>query len=300
MLNVRRERREILAARRTRVLTRSLLVHEAIERLKREPRYQREGSLIPYGYKVYSQNDEDGIIREIFNRIGLTNRKFLEFGIGDGLENNTLALLFERWTGVWIEANRKSVENVSRGFSSTIASRALTVVNSLVTKDNIDDLIKGHFGAPEIDLLSVDIDGNDFHVFDAISAVVPRVVVIEYNAKFRPPIMYCMDYDATHAWRGDDNFGASLQFLEAGFARKGYCLVACNLTGTNAFFVRSDLVAERFLRPFSAEMHYEPARYHLAGFDSGHPPSYAALDRSLRSRRADSDRSTGAFEHSRL
>src|SRR4030042_3287529 len=74
-----------------------------IETLKRNSRYQNPKSLIPFGYKIYSQNEEDGIIREIFNRIGVTNRVFVEFGIGDGLENNTLALLFDGWNGLWIE-----------------------------------------------------------------------------------------------------------------------------------------------------------------------------------------------------
>ena len=68
----------------------------------------------------------------------------------------------------------------------------------------------------EIDLLSVDIDGNDFHVLKAITCIKPRVIVMEYNSKFPPPILFCMDYNPEHRWQGNDCFGASLKFLEEG------------------------------------------------------------------------------------
>lgn len=258
--------------------------HEALEALKREPRYAHPKHLARFGYKVYSQNDEDGIIAEIFERVGAVSRTFVEFGVGDGLENNTLTLLFKGWRGLWIEGNPRFVERIRTSLPVTIASGAVRVTNAFVTRENIDELISAALGEREIDLLSIDIDGNDFHVFDAITCVVPRVVVIEYNAKFPPPMIYCMDYDERHAWSGDDNFGASLKFLEQGFARRGYRLVGCNLTGSNAFFVRADLVGSKFLEPFSAENHYEPARYHLTGFPSGHRPSFRTLENSVAAR----------------
>ena len=61
-----------------------------------QPRYKDDKRLLKYGFKAYSQCDEDGIIQEIFQRIGVTNKTFLEIGVGDGLENNTLFLLFKR------------------------------------------------------------------------------------------------------------------------------------------------------------------------------------------------------------
>jgi len=131
---------------------------------------------------------------------------------------------------------------------------------------------------PEVDLFSLDIDGNDLHVFEAVECVRPRVVVMEYNAKFPPPIEYGLAYDPEYLWEGDDCFGASLTTLEQRMRTKGYRLVGCNLTGSNAFFVRHDLVAGKFLEPYTAEVHYQPARYHLAGYRSGHPPSYGALE----------------------
>jgi len=70
-------------------------------------KYREGNRLEPYGFKVYSQCDEDGIIQEIFNRIGLKSSRFIEFAVGNGLENNTLKLLLEGWSGLWIEGNQR-------------------------------------------------------------------------------------------------------------------------------------------------------------------------------------------------
>lgn len=110
------------------------------------------------------------------------------------------------------------------------------------------------------------------------------MLIFEYNAKFVPPISFCLDYDRNHFWRQDDCFGVSLKYLETHLAEKGYKLVGCNLSGANAFFVREDLVENYFSQPYTAEHHYQPARYFLARYVSGHRPSYSALNRSLHSR----------------
>ena len=256
-------------------------INISIERLRSLPRYQDKKCLTLSGHKVYSQCDEDGIIREIFQRIGLTNKMFVEFGVGDGLENNTLALLFDGWQGVWIEGSDRLVGRIREGLKNTIECGRLQLINDFVTRDNINSLISTAFGGTEIDLLAIDIDGNDFHVFESITCINPRVVVIEYNAKFHPPMQYCMSYEEGHKWSGDDHFGASLKFLEEQFSKKGYCLVGCSLSGANAFFVREDLVADRFMEPYTAEAHYEPARYFLGKLTSGQKPSYKTLDRSM-------------------
>jgi hypothetical protein len=255
-------------------------LHGEIERLRSAPLHNDPKCLVRYGYKSYSQCDEDGILAEIFSRIGVTNRQFAEFGIGDGLENNTLALLFQDWRGLWIDASTKHVSLIRAAYAPVIQAGRLRIVESFITAENIDGLIAGNSGGGEIDLLSVDVDGNDYHIFCAIKCIRPRVVVIEYNAKFAPPTEYCMQYDSGHYWQGGDCFGASLKFLELRLKQRGYSLVACSLTGANAFFVRSDLTADKFLEPFTAERHYQPARYHLTEIASGHPPSYETLTKS--------------------
>lgn len=257
---------------------------QEMDRIKERDKYKNPKSLIPFGDKIYSQTDEDGIIREIFRRIGLTNKTFVEFGIGNGLENNTLALLFDNWQGLWIDASSSSVKNINKYFAEIIENGHLKIVESFITRDNINDLISANIKSKEIDLLSIDIDGNDYHILNAISCIEPRVIVIEYNAKFTPPVLYCMDYDEKHTWEKDDCFGVSLKFLEVNLEKKGYYLVGCNISGVNAFFVRKDLVSDHFLEPFTAENHYEPPRYYLSGYFAGHVSSYKTLAKSLTMR----------------
>lgn len=252
-----------------------------IQNLQNQKHYQNTKCLVPYGYKVYSKNEEDGIISEIFNRIGTTNKIFVEFGAGNGLENNTLALLFQNWMGLWIEGSQKYVQQIQQGFQKTIGSGQLNVIQAFITRDNINSLISESIQENVIDLLSVDLDGNDYHIFNSIDCIQPRVLVVEYNAKFPPPIMYCMEYNEKHLWDGSDNFGASLKFLEIHLREKGYSLVGCNLTGGNAFFVQTELVKDLFYTPYTAENHYEPARYELANYTSGHRPSYNSLENRL-------------------
>lgn len=257
---------------------------QEMDRVRESSRYQEPKNLIPFGCKIYSQTDEDGIIREIFRRIGVTNKIFVEFGIGNGLENNTLSLLFDDWEGLWIDTSLNYIKKIRKHFTKIITKGQLKLIQSFITKDNINELIYSQIKSNEIDLLSVDIDGNDYHVLSAITCIKPRVIIIEYNAKFRPPILFCMDYDETHTWEKDDCFGASLKFLEINLEKKGYCLVGCNLSGVNAFFVRKDLVSDKFLAPFTAENHYQPPRYYFSGYFAGHPATYKTLAKSLTMR----------------
>jgi hypothetical protein len=171
----------------------------------------------------------------------------------------------------------------------TIADGTLQLICARVTADNINNLISSALDLEEIDLLSIDIDGNDIHVCKAIQCIKPRVIVIEYNPTFRPPAVFCIDYDESHVWDRDDCFGASLKLLEIELAEKGYSLVGCNVTGANAFFVRNDLVADKFMSPFTAEVHYEPSRFFIGGIPFWHRPSFNTLERSRQSRARERD-----------
>ena len=91
--------------------------------------------------------------------------------------------------------------------------------------------------------MSIDLDGNDYYILDAIRSISPRVIVAEYNAKFPPDIFWVMQYNEAHHWDSSDYFGASLKALADLLAARGYALVGCSVLGTNAFFVRKDLVA---------------------------------------------------------
>jgi hypothetical protein len=247
-----------------------LRVQRAWEEEIKKPRHGDPKRLVRYGYKVYSQNDEDGIIAEIFRRIGTTSRTFVEFGVETGVECNSVKLLVDGWRGLWIESNGTSTAAIRREFAPFISEGKLVLQESRVTAENINALIgQGRFSG-EIDLLSIDIDGNDYWVWKAIDTVNPRVVAIEYNATLRPPMAVVVPYRADAQWDGSNYYGASLEALVRLAAAKKYRLVGCSIAGVNAFFVRADLTADRFLEPATAEEHYEPPRHYFHILPAGH------------------------------
>lgn len=232
-------------------------------------RYADPRCLTRHGYRCFSQNDEDGIIEEIFRRIGTTNRQFVEFGVETGVENNTVTLLVRGWSGLWIEASSRAVAAIHERFGDAVRAGRLRVLESFVTAESIERLL-GDGGVPaEPDLVSIDIDGNDYWVWKAIQRFRPRVVAIEYNATLGREARLVQPYAPDSRWDGTSGFGASLGALAALGAEKGYALVGCNLTGVNAFFVRTDCCGEHFLLPASADRHFEPARFGVTG--AGHP-----------------------------
>jgi hypothetical protein len=248
----------------------TFLEHESWSAAIQKAPYDDPKRLTRHGYKVFSESDEDGIIAEIFRRIGMENRVFFEFGVGDGLANNTLSLLLGGWRGYWIDGSAEFVAKLSVTFREQLQSGQLQVLNQFITRDTINPLIQ-KLGMPAtIDLMSIDIDGNDYWIWQAIEAVSARVIVIEYNGTLRPTHSIVPEYNDSNQWNGTSYMGASLTALEKLGRQKGYSLVGCNYTGANAFFVRDDLVKDLFYSPFTAATHYEPARY--LKLKSGHPP----------------------------
>jgi len=219
--------------------------------------------LARYGYKVYSQNDEDGMIARIFELIGTTSRHFLEFGVEVGMENNTTALLIQGWSGAWIEGNQEYVRHIQAIFRAFFEQQKLIVGNGYITAENIEGMFDALKTPEEFDFLSIDIDYNDYWIWKAINKFRPRVVCIEYNCAFGPTIDWKVKYHPNGKWDGSRNFGASLKALELLGREKGYSLVGCGLIGINAFFVRDDLLGDHFLQPYTSERHYQPGRYFM-------------------------------------
>ena len=148
--------------------------------------------------KVLSQNDEDGIVDEIFRRIGMKSKTFLECGTGDGTVNNTVKLLFDGWSGVWIDGCDKSVGLQQKVFQRWIQQSRLRCIQSFLDASNINDVIASGGLIGEIDLLSIDVDGNDLTFWRALRVIQPRGVILECNACLAPPITWCLPYDARH------------------------------------------------------------------------------------------------------
>ncbi len=144
---------------------------QLIETLLAQPALADPKRLERHGAKTFSQNDEDGIIAEIFHRIGAPHRTFVEFGCGDGLENNTACLLAQGWRGLWMDGGGDNTSGIRRAYQHLIGHDLLKFRNVFINRDNIDAVIDAAGLGAEIDLLSIDLDGNDYYVWEAIRSV---------------------------------------------------------------------------------------------------------------------------------
>ena len=237
--------------------------------------------LEPFGFKVYSQAEEDGILEEIFRRLGIEKGWFCEIGVQNGLECNSLYLIHKGWTGAWIEGNNDQLAPIRKKFGSIIPGR-LKLCIGMATVETINEILDRLTPAGrEIDFLSIDIDGNDIHLLEALRGR-PKVICIEYNAKFPSNIVKRQVYNPQQFWKGTDYFGASLKAIAETARRMEYALVGTNITGSNAFFVRNDLVGEGvFCEDRSVERLYNPPRYYLIDDHFqyvGHPADFGPYE----------------------
>ena len=156
----------------------------------------------------------------------------------NGTEGNAVLLAdVFGWAGLFIEADPDDFAQVEEKY----AGSQVRVVRDLVTAASIGGIFAAADVPEEFDLLSIDIDGNDVYVWDALGGYRPRVVVIEYNAGIVADRPLAQPHDPERAWDGSGAFGSNLSGLEVVASRKGYRLAHSDLTGTNAFFVRDDL-----------------------------------------------------------
>jgi hypothetical protein len=229
-------------------------------------------SLARYERKVFSQNGEDGVIAEVFARIGVTDRRFVEFGAGDGTENNCAFLAdVMGWTGIFAEADEARAAALAHKYQY---SDGIETRRQLLTPESVDALVSDGKGpSDELDILSIDVDSIDYHLWKNVVSVRPRVVIIEYNPTLPGGARVTLPLGATPEL-GEYYFGASLSALIALGQEKGYAFVYCELSGTNAFFVRDDLVdllgsPEPVLRSFNR---------HLQGAAGAHAPTHRQWD----------------------
>jgi hypothetical protein len=196
-------------------------------------------------FKVFSQFGEDGIIQYLIRQARIPSRKqiFVEFGVESYDEANTRFLVLnDNWRGLIIDG---SSSNVRRVRSTPIYWRHnLIAVNAFVDADNINGILTDNGFSGEIGLLSVDIDGNDYWVWEKINVLDPIIVVAEYNsifgAKHAVTVPYDKSFIRSHAHSSHLYWGASLRALVQLGERKGYAFVGSNSAGNNAFFVRQD------------------------------------------------------------
>ncbi|HEY0371775.1 MAG TPA: hypothetical protein VGD79_07220 [Thermoanaerobaculia bacterium] len=200
-------------------------------------------SLADVEFRVFSQWGDDGILDWLIERLEIPAQSFIEFGVEDYSEANTRFLLINRnWRGLVIDS---SARHIARVAADPLSWRHdLQAKVAFITRDNIDALIREAGFAGEIGLLSIDIDGNDYWIWERIESVSPILCVCEYNAVFGDvapvSVPYDETFDRTAAHRSNLYFGASIAALQSLASRKGYVCVGTNSSGNNAFFVRRD------------------------------------------------------------
>lgn len=199
-------------------------------------------------FRIYSQFGDDGIIQFLIANLPVPAVPvFVEFGVDDYHEANTRFLLVNKeWRGLVLDG-RADLDDVVVAQDLLPMHYQLETRSAFITAENIDELIRGAGFEGEIGLLSIDIDGNDYWVWNALTCVDPQVVVVEYNAVLGADRAVTIPYDPGFARHEADSsclyFGASLPALCRLAADKGYVFVGCNGAGNNAYFVRADLAA---------------------------------------------------------
>ena len=194
-----------------------------------------------YEYNKTSQNNEDGIIEFIFNKIGLKNINFVEIGF-DFYQNNSLNFLGKVNKGLFIDDSEDKVIKLKSIITLLYPFKDINVVKKFIDKDNLNSIIDDRFhNDDEIDFFSIDVDGNDYYLFENLK-VRPKVICIEYNFWYGPDVKCSVPYDKNFTWEiGSTYSGASLNSLCELAKRKGYYLIALESHCVNAFFIRSDL-----------------------------------------------------------
>jgi len=188
--------------------------------------------LIKVDAGVFSQNEEDFIISEIIKLLPNCPSTFIEFGVGNGWENNTVNLI-PKFTGFWVDFEKIKLPQVYTKF--------ITYYEKYVNLENLGNIledISNRLNGEKIGLISVDLDGNDFAIVQEIlnkKSLRPFIFVVEYNSNFSDE--YVMEYDPDHIWDGSARYGASYKSYLKLFQENGFFPVATNLTGVNAFFV---------------------------------------------------------------
>lgn len=196
--------------------------------------------LLVQRFQLESQNEEDGITWALLNRAGLETRRFVEIGAGVNGGNSGFLARECGWSGLMIEAEEARAGKLRRRLDPA----RVAVAAQRVSRENVNEILETHGASGQADLLSIDIDGNDFWVWEALTVCAPRVVVIEYNPWFGPERRLVIPYDPEfdRSRLGERRYyGASLAALEALGRRKGYRLIVTEPTRVNAFFVRADL-----------------------------------------------------------
>jgi hypothetical protein len=226
-------------------------------------------SITEVEFQVFSQFGDDGIIQYLVSKLDIPNKTFVEFGVENYREANTRFLLVNNnWTGLVIDGSQKNIDFIKKDNLSTLFQ--LYAECAFITKDNINELISKMDFHEDLGLLSIDIDGNDYWVWKAISIVKPIVVICEYNADFGASNPWTIPYHANFVFGKEhpgNYWGSSLLSLCDLAMEKGYSFLGCNSQGNNAYFVRDDKLG--IFKSLACEVGYNTAKFFMVRDSEG-------------------------------
>lgn len=194
-------------------------------------------------FQVFSQWGDDGIIQFLVNYLDIENKTFVEFGVENYTECNTRFLLVNNnWRGLIIDG---SLENINKVKSENIYWQFdLTALHSFVTAENINSILTQYQFTGEVGLFHIDIDGNDYWIWNALDNISPVIMIVEYNSVFGYENPWTIPYNASFvrskAHHSNLYYGTSLLSICELAQKRGYGFVGCNSNGNNAYFVRND------------------------------------------------------------
>jgi len=267
--------KKILKWMKSKILSQDFLVKQLIRKWHKEdidvwPAVDKleVSGINRYEYSFLSQNGEDGILRYIFSVIGYENRYFVEFGFGAHQCNSLKLMLHEDFNGLLMDGSKEQC-NIFNFACEGIKRKGVKALNTFISLKNLETLIMSNNIPAKIDFLCIDVDGNDYWFWEALSCIQPRVVCIEYNSGIGTShswsIPYQSDFERFSAHPSGFFAGTSLKALESLGIKKGYRLIGCDSTGTNAFFLRDDIDAKE-IKTLSCEEAFYP---HLNWLDRG-------------------------------
>ena len=216
-----------------------------------------------YNFKVFSQWGDDGIIQYLVRHIAIENRSFIEFGVEDFQESNCRFLMMhDNWSGYVMDGSEKHMTKTRR--QDYYWQHDLTAQAVFITRENINELLDNSGFGDSPGIISIDIDGVDYWVFEEIRHR-PTLFILEYNAVFGADrsitIPYSADFFRTEAHHSNLYYGASLSALTNAAEAKGYSLVGCNAAGNNAYYVRNDLLNDNPVEALSVSDAFVDARF---------------------------------------
>lgn len=247
-------------------------LQEAVGRLEmRQLEQLQSKKLNEYEFQVFSQWGEDGIIQFLVKNISIKNKVFIEFGVGDYSESNTRFLLKnQNWSGLVIDGSKNNIKKI-RQQSNLVWKYDLKAENAFITRNNINQLISKNNICGDIGILSIDIDGNDYWVWDSINCISPRIVVCEYNSLFGYKRAVTTPYDQNFmihkAHFSGLYWGASVAAFDHLAKQKGYSLVGSNSEGNNIFFVRNDVLGD--IPAYTPEQAYVKSKFRISRSQTG-------------------------------